>query len=216
MADIPASQQLICAVIGSVVTLAGKYVIDRFTESHKAAVSVAAKRRERFYEKQAAAIAGTYERLARCTEAACGLYISESDLSSGELSEWKTQKLKEDIDKAEQARRDFSDYFAANMIYFPRSLAPKVEKLGHEVQAAIGLNQIAILSKPLGLPVTEKDLASMKAAREAARELLAELQDRFREMMLRDEPPWYSAIWMRMKSPKKGQKKVENQQARSR
>ena len=49
--------------IGGMAPLIGKYIVDRLTESHKAAVNVAAKRKERYHEKQAAAVAGTYERL---------------------------------------------------------------------------------------------------------------------------------------------------------
>ena len=62
-------KQLATGAMGGLALLIGKYVVDRFTESHKAAVSIAAKRRERFNDKQAEVTAELYEKLACCTSA---------------------------------------------------------------------------------------------------------------------------------------------------
>lgn len=206
MADVLTTQTLVVGAVGGLATLVGKYVIDRFTESHKASVGIRAKREERYYEKQAAAIAGTYERLAKHTQLIIDLRILESDISPEGLSEWRIQRLKEGMAEVEAASRDFKQFFTANQIYLPPSLSPKIQAMTKHLWMTTMHHYVATFESRNKPPLSTKDLKRLKRFREAAETLLEELRDRFRMLLLQDEPTsWYSAIWTWLKAHTKAQ-----------
>jgi hypothetical protein len=182
----PTMETLIIAAVGGVTSLVGKYILDRFTESHKATVAIAAKRRERYHEKQATAIAGTYEKLTTYVDAACGLYLYETAVLATEQED----RIKEELDGANHARLDFQKYFAANEIYFPTTLAVKVDQLSRDLHRAILTHRMMTGPRPMGQDASkDKDVAKIKETRDAAKGLLEELKGKFRELLLGDEQP---------------------------
>jgi hypothetical protein len=185
MADILSAQSLILGAIGGVATLIGKYILDRFTESNKAAIAIAAKRKERYHEKQAASIAGTYEKLTMYVDVVCGLYLYEAS----NLSKEEEQRIEKELDEANQAREGFEKYFAANEIYFPVSLASKVETLKRDLGRALRTHrQIAGRSPNVQSPENDKNLR-INETRTSAINLLDELKSKFRELLLGNEKP---------------------------
>src|SRR5258708_39997454 len=97
-------QQLVAGAMGGLALLIGKYLVDRFTESHKASVAIAAKRRERFQDKQAEVAAELYKKLVCCTSAVFMLLVFDDpeDTRSRLLdSETRTKRLKDLLPKAE-------------------------------------------------------------------------------------------------------------------
>ena len=171
---------LIGGALGGMITLAGKYVVDRFAESHKAAVSIAAKRKEKYHEKQAAAVAGTYEKLTRYSDAVCGLYLWEA----ASLSRDQEERVRKELDEAHQARIDFQRFFAANEIYFPAPLASKVEELNRRLHRALLTHRAMTGPGPISQTAGDDKATKIKETRAAAKELLRELKGKFRELLL--------------------------------
>ena len=77
--------------------------------------------KKRYHEKQAAAVAGTYEKLAGYLATVSGLYLYEA----ASLSHDEEERIPKELDEADQARIDFQKFFTANEIYFPASLPAK-------------------------------------------------------------------------------------------
>jgi hypothetical protein len=186
--DFPALGSLIAGALGGLIPLSFKYLVDRFAESHKADVSVAARLKERLYDKQGAVIAGTYERLARWAEVACGNSLPEFDVDAGVLSDWGTERLKEKVERADQAADALREYFIINKIYLPTSLDKEILRITLTLYSATAKPKLLTLSDPTRRDVTDRDREYIKECLERASTLLAVLQDRFYKLMLRDEP----------------------------
>ncbi len=167
----PTMETLIVAVLGGVISLAGKFVVDRFTESHRAAVGVATKRKERYQEKQASAIAGVYEKLSLYDDALRGLHLYESK----SLAPDQEERIRGAIGEADRVRRDFEKYFAAHEIYFPETLASGVQRVSLILRQALWTHREMARSA---------DVGGIREARDAARDLLRDLKGKFRELLL--------------------------------
>lgn len=176
-----ATETLIGGAIGGVISLVGNYVVGRFAESHKAAVNVAAKRKERYHEKQAAAIAGVYEKLSLYDDALRGLHLYETK----SLTEDQEKRTQGAIGEADRMRRDFEGYFAANEIYFPEALASRVQQVSSILRRALSTHREMARSANVG---------SIMEARDAARNLLHDLKGRFRELLLGKDAGLASAV----------------------
>jgi hypothetical protein len=181
-------QQLVTGAMGGLALLIGKYVVDRFTESHKAAVGIAAKRRERFQDKQAEVAAELYVKLARCTEAVFMLIVldePESRISRLQESESRAKRLKNLLPKAEQAWGELSAYFNAHALYFPEPLLSRIRQAGHHMEKVIDDVHEMVDS---GLDQVEPKVKNMiDEARLETKELLLEIRSRFYKLMLGDE-----------------------------
>jgi hypothetical protein len=186
--DFPGLGSLIAGVFGGLIPLSFKYLVDRFAESHRAEVSVAAKRKERLYDKQAAVIAVAYERLARWSEAARCISLPEFDVEAGVLSDWGTERLKEKVERADQAADAFREHFIANKIYLPTTLDEEILRITLNLYSATAKPKLLTLSDPTRRDVTDRDREYIKQCLERASTLLAELRERFYKLMLRDEP----------------------------
>jgi len=163
-------------------------VVDRFTESHKAAVGIAAKRRERFKDKQAEVAAELYEKLVRCTLAVFPLIVldePESRISRLQDSESRAKRLKDLLPRAEQAWIELSVYYNAHALYFPEPLLSRIRHAGHHMEKLIddvhkmldsGFDQVEL-----------NDRIMIDEARLEAKELLLEIRNRFYKLMLGDE-----------------------------
>jgi hypothetical protein len=77
-------QTLIVAVAWAIGGFIVKLLYDRVAESHKAVVGLSAKRRERFYDKQATVVAGMYERLG-CFAVSAFVFGSSKPLRGREI-----------------------------------------------------------------------------------------------------------------------------------
>jgi hypothetical protein len=181
---IPTVQTLIIGALGgtgyAALSAALKYIADRLTESHKLVVGVAAKRRERYHEKQAVAVAGTYEKLTIYVDAVCGLYLWEA----ASLTHDQEERIRKELDEAHQARIGFQRFFAANEIYFPAPLACKVEELNRRLRRALLSHRAMTGPGPIGQAAGDDKATKLKETRDAAKELLGELKDKFRELLL--------------------------------
>ena len=78
--------------------------------------------------EEAAAIAELHERLTKYKKAVFSLCVHKLDVSRNVVN-WETQRLKEKIQEATQADHDFEAFYAASVIYLPRSLAAEVDHL---------------------------------------------------------------------------------------
>jgi hypothetical protein len=133
-------QQFVAGAMGGLALLIGKLFVDRFTESHKADVSIAAKRRERFQDKQAQVAAELYEKLANCTSAVFMLVVVEepdSRISHLLESESRAKRLKDLLPAAEQAWGELSTYYNAHSLYFSDSLLTSIRRAGHHMEKVI-------------------------------------------------------------------------------
>lgn len=175
MPTMEALNSFLGGVVGGMIplmgALIGKYVVDRLNETHKASVSVAAKRKERYQEKQASAIAGVYEKLRLYDDALRSLHLYEAR-SHTEAQEKRIQGA---IDEVDQVRRDFERYFAANEIYFPESLASDVQQVSSILRQALWTHREK---------ARMADVGSIMGARDAAKTLLQNLKGKFRELLL--------------------------------
>jgi hypothetical protein len=174
MADL---QQIYVAVSGGAIALVGKYVFDRLIESHKARVGLEMKRRERYYEKQALAFSGAYEKLAQYASNSLGISIFDD-----ELEEWHLPLLDKSTAKARKSGEEFDDFLRSNIIYFPQEFADKLDEFYRTLFTIIASIQMKSYDEP-GTDVTEFK-AQTKVRQAKAREILKEVQNEFRRLML--------------------------------
>jgi hypothetical protein len=170
MPTMEALNPILGGVLGGMVPLIGKYVIDRLAETHKAAVSVAAKRKERYQEKQASAIASVHERLSLYNDVLRGLHLYETR----SLAEDQEKRIQEEIVEADRVRRDFERNFAANEIYLPEALASDVQKVSLILRQALWTHREKARSA---------NIDGIMEARDAAKNLLQDLKGKFRELL---------------------------------
>lgn len=130
MADTTLAQTILVAAVTSVATLAGKYVVDRFTESHKATVALRVKRQERFYSKQAEVIAEGYAKL---EEAVCLAGAMGSVLATGENTE---ERNKDHFRRVLKAFWEVNQYFSVNSLYFSKDVNAKIGDLTGSILVA--------------------------------------------------------------------------------
>lgn len=123
MADPMTTQAIFWGGVGGLVTLIGKYVIDRLTESHKASVGLATKRKERFYEKQATVISGVYRRMDRCISDLSELYFQgdEGKLDSP-VSDAVERQLARRLEKARSSFDRLQSYYDNHNLFLPEPL----------------------------------------------------------------------------------------------
>jgi hypothetical protein len=117
MADVSSTQTLVVGAIGGAIALLGKYVIDRFAASHNAELGVRAKRRERYFDKQASVLEGMSEKLAGLVYALGELHFDETDFIR-ELADIIKTDIKEMLPTVQAAQKQASIYFASNELYF--------------------------------------------------------------------------------------------------
>jgi hypothetical protein len=174
-------QTLIVAVSalgGSICT----HVFARFTESHKATVGLSAKRKERFYDKQATVVAGMYERLARLVQVINHMATQSSPNES-------------DIAKALDLFNECRQYFEISELYFPETEAATIRTviitMRYPVFAMHNYNVIGKTPFDFGSELTK--------IRETVSDLMEQLQNKFRQLMLGEEhlPP--KTLWQRFK-----------------
>jgi hypothetical protein len=120
---------LVTGAVGGIATLIIKYVIDRFSEVHKSAIGVAAKRREKFNEKQAMVLAGVYHRLQRCVEDMSEIYFHGDE---GELEPIISQAVENQLSaKLEKARKSYEKletFHGKYGLYLPEFLDDSVNQ----------------------------------------------------------------------------------------
>jgi len=198
MADTSTVQTLIVGAMGGAITMAVKYAIDRFAESHKAEIGVRAKRRERYYDKQATAIAWMYERLARLVYAVDQLHISADPEHRRLVMKITTKNIKEALPAALEAVKEAEVYFATNELYFSESLANNVSLLILNMCMATGSIHRAVQD---GLDqITEDNVRSIDSSRQRTRTVIAQLRTEFRKLMLGEERSSQSSPWAWAKS----------------
>src|SRR5271157_1085725 len=192
MADVSTTQTLFLGVMGGAIPIAVKYVIDRFTESHKAELGVRAKRRERYFDNQATVIAGMYEKLAGLVYALHELYFDETDFIR-EVATVMTTDIKEMLPPAKAAHKHASIYFASNELYFSQASATLITSLLVHIGVAIDELDSAVdegLDK-----VTEDDVKTITSCHQMARTALEQLHTEFRALMLGEQRSSPSFLW---------------------
>jgi hypothetical protein len=180
--------QLLTGAMGGLAFLVGKYVVDRLAESHKAAVGIAAKRRERFQDKQAEVAAEIYEKLASSTEAVFTLIVldePESRISRLLKSETRTKRLRDLLPNAEQAWGELSAYHNRHGLYFPEPLLSRTKQAGYHMEKVID-DVHKMLDQGLD-QIEPKDKIILDKARLEAVELLVEIRTMFYTLMLGNE-----------------------------
>lgn len=161
-----------------------KYILDNRMESRKTALSLAAKRRGHFIDKQAAAIAGMYERFARCELAIERCVTTKPGPSSPETAEARSE---EEIGKVKGAYEDLEEYHLANEVYF---LEPMAENMRSSVNIIKSSSMMLFIERhgenreSLG----EEGIESLQKSRDTIRKYLAGLRTRFAKLMLQDDP----------------------------
>ena len=192
MADVSTTQTIVLGAMGGSITIAVKYVIDRFTESHKAELGVRAKRRERYFDNQATVIAGMYEKLAGLVYALHELYFDETDFIR-EVATVMTTDIKEMLPPAKAAHKHASVYFASNELYFSQASATLITSLLVHIGVAIDELDSAVdegLDK-----VTEDDVKTITSCHQMARTALEQLHTEFRALMLGEQRSSPSFLW---------------------
>jgi hypothetical protein len=192
----PNLQSLIIGAVGGMASQVLRSILDRFGESHKATIGIAAKRKERYYEKQAAAVASIYEKLTRYMDTVDSLRLYEPASTWGEqpidesartyLEEKRGKLIDQGLDEATRARIDFERSFAASEIYFSPSLVSQARDLGRDLHRVILIHRMASLH-PLGeLPGRDAgdDKAKIQKIKEATNVLISTLKSKFQEMLL--------------------------------
>src|SRR5207253_8550354 len=101
-------------------------------------VALLAKQRQRYHEKQAEAIAGSYERLSKYMGAALRIGSTDLGVGDGKLSLEVAQRLKSDSQRIRQLHDEFVEFFDANQIYLPPEVDMKFSSLEYEVDKSIG------------------------------------------------------------------------------
>jgi hypothetical protein len=181
--DTPA---LITGAIGGIATLVAKYIIDRFAEANKAALGVAAKRKERLDEKQAMVISGIYYKLERCVEDMSELYFHGDEAGlDATLSQAVEQQLGSHLGKAEKSLKRLQAFHSKYCLYLPEHLDEAISRVILTAESHIGKFQEELLTKGF----SEIDRAASEEIRDLRFNnilLLIELRKRFRQLMLGD------------------------------
>jgi hypothetical protein len=164
-------------VAGGVVTMVCKYVVDRLMERQKVELSLAAKRREKYYEKQSVVLAGAYERLARCVPPTFGSYPTREM-----LDESLVDRINESAKAAHKASVEFDLYYRDNVIYIPKGLARRMQ----HVYAKLANMAIGGCVFPINVSHTfsRETLAGYQEYETEMKELLDRLQEEFRDYMV--------------------------------
>jgi hypothetical protein len=178
-------QAVVLGAAGGLVTLIGKYVIDRLTESHKAALGLASKRKERFYEKQAAVISGTYRRMDRCISDLSELYFhgDEGHLEPLMANAVENQ-LGEKLNKATKSFKSLESFYDEYNLFLPESLDQAV--LSYILLAERHLNKFEVAFVKGFDELNEVVVHGVVELRSQGVTVLAGLKKQFRELLTGD------------------------------
>jgi hypothetical protein len=176
--DIPA---LINGAIGGIVL---KYIVDRFAEANKAALGIAAKRKERLDEKQAMVISGIYHKLERCVEDVSELYFhgDEADLDPT-MSQAVEQQLGFHLTKAEKSLKQLRAFYSKYSLYLPENVDSAISSVIMTVESHVDKFQGELLTKEFG-DIDRTANEEIKDLRFDNILLLIELKKRFRQLLL--------------------------------
>jgi hypothetical protein len=183
----PSYAMLVTAAISAGAGFIFKHVFDRFTESHKVEVALSAKRRERYYDKQAAVVAGMYERLAKLVHFVntMSTHPSRDAIDTKDVLTLFTESLQ---------------YFEVNELYFPQAEAATIKaviaKLRYPVVAVHNYNVIDKVP-----PDLSGDLSTI---RESVRTIMEQLQDKFRTLMMGQDSHPPKTLWQRLQGRLRG------------
>ena len=172
-------------VIGGLVTLTGQYILGRFTESHKAKLVVASKRREWFYEKQAIAISVIYRRMDRCISDFSELYFHGDEAKLEPiLSEAVEQQLTGKLDKAAKSFENLKAVYDRYNLFLPDTLDNPV--LSYILLAEQHLDEFQIAFAKGFDELNEVVIRDIVELRSHGVTALSDLKKQFRELLTED------------------------------
>jgi len=148
-----------------------KQIHARQLELVRSSLAIAAKRKERFHDKQATVLATTYQRLSASTDGVLRLLVPMQS----------PEERQEHIIKSAKTLRKLRDYSAMNKLYIPDELATHISDVTDEL--FIAQATLAAAADPDS--VWKKRDESI----ERAERILNDLRTRFRTLMLGDDLP---------------------------
>ena len=114
----------VAGAVGAFITLGCRFLVDRWTEKHKAEIGTSAKWKERYHVKQAEVVEEIHGRLVRCLEPTFHSYPQKEQHTQEDVD-----RITESTERACKAAADLGVYFRENAIYLPKDMAERVNTL---------------------------------------------------------------------------------------
>lgn len=171
--------QILLGVLGGTIPLVLKYFVDHLTEKRRVDLSFTAKRRERYHEKQMAAIEDAYELLVGYVAICKSIYLHETN-----------ESLKDKIERAEKMRDEFQSVFDRQVIYLPPEMVNSLSMVSYQLRRIHGLAKWKPLTDSLNKDsnMCEEDVRLVELKVDL-RISFDQLQRIFREHMSQEMPP---------------------------
>lgn len=181
MPDLGSVETLMTAAAGGLITLAGKYVVDRLTETHKAKLAATAKRKERFHEMQTEAIVGMFARSKKALHKIA--VVHEDDITDGLLSESATGRIRADLEGASEVRADLDAFEDSHGLFLPGGLRRSISDLNHRLNLLEIQKWILVRAEPADRVMSCAQVEAMRSEHMQLIGLLVQLQDAARRAL---------------------------------